>query len=104
MDVKRLALTSLIAVLTMGLPFGHNARSQGIDIRREREVPPPPPTMGPPRGDELGLRMAELRGACWQGDRGACVRFGVIIGQHQERVAEWRRDHPDFFFYEEEHR
>ena len=31
----------------------------------------------------------------------ACVRFGILIGQHRERVAQWRRSHPDFFSYED---
>jgi hypothetical protein len=44
--------------------------------------------------------MYELRGACEAGDRRACVRFGIIIGENRERVAEWRHAHPDYFFYE----
>jgi hypothetical protein len=45
-------------------------------------------------------RMLELRGACDAGDRGACVRMGIIIGENRARVASWRRDYPDVFFYE----
>ena len=46
-------------------------------------------------------RMYRLHGACDAGNRSACIRFGVLIGQHRERVAQWRRSHPDFFSYED---
>jgi hypothetical protein len=58
----------------------------------------------PPRArivrDELGDRMLQLREGCEDGDRRACVRLGIIIGENRERRAAWRRDHPDVFFYE----
>jgi hypothetical protein len=57
-------------------------------------APPPPPR------DMLRDRMLELRGACDAGDRGACVRMGIIIGENRARVASWRREYPDVFFYE----
>jgi hypothetical protein len=50
--------------------------------------------------DELSERMLGLRAACDAGDRRACVRMGIIIGEHRERHEEWRRAHPDVFFYE----
>jgi hypothetical protein len=34
------------------------------------------------------------------GDRRACVRLGIIIGENRERRASWRREHPEVFFYE----
>jgi hypothetical protein len=63
------------------------------------EVAPPPP---PPRAarDELYDRMLSLRAACEDGDRRACVRLGIIIGENRERRAAWRREHPEVFFYE----
>ena len=58
----------------------------------------------PPRArivrDELGDRMLQLRAGCEDGDRRACVRLGIIIGENRERRAAWRHDHPDVFFYE----
>lgn len=42
-----------------------------------------------------------LKEACDSGSRRACIRFGIMIGKHQERVATWRRTHPDFFSYED---
>lgn len=46
-------------------------------------------------------RAYDLHERCDTGDRHACVRFGILIGQHRERVAEWRRSHPDYFSYED---
>jgi hypothetical protein len=59
-------------------------------------APPPPPVVVDPLRD----RMLELRGACNAGDRGACVRLGVLIGENRERRAVWRREYPDVFFFE----
>jgi hypothetical protein len=44
--------------------------------------------------------MLQLREGCEDGDRRACVRLGILIGENRERRAGWRRDHPDVFFYE----
>jgi hypothetical protein len=57
-------------------------------------APPPPPV------DPLRDRMLELRGGCEAGDRGACVRLGIIIGENRARRTAWRREYPDVFFYE----
>jgi len=57
----------------------------------------------PPRRvvrDELRDRMLQFRQDCDDGDRGACVRLGILIGEHRERRAAWRREHPEVFFYE----
>ena len=59
-------------------------------------VPPPHPVAR----DELSDRMLRLRERCDEGDRRACVRMGIIIGENRERRAAWRHDHPDVFFYE----
>lgn len=42
-----------------------------------------------------------LKEACDNGSKRACIRFGIMLGKHQERVASWRRSHPDFFSYED---
>jgi len=62
-------------------------------------APPPPP---PPRvvHDELADRMLAFRRGCEEGDRRACVRLGILIGENRERRAAWRREHPEVFFYE----
>ncbi len=46
-------------------------------------------------------RAFDLHERCDSGDRHACVRFGILIGQHREHVAAWRRSHPDYFSYED---
>ena len=50
--------------------------------------------------DELGDRLMEYRAACDDGDRRACVRLGILIGENRERRAAWRHEHPEAFFYE----
>ena len=42
----------------------------------------------------------ELRERCEDGERRACIRLGIIIGENRERRAAWRREHPEVFFYE----
>jgi hypothetical protein len=45
-------------------------------------------------------QMLSLHQLCNQGDKGACVRFGVLIGQNKQRQADWRRAHADWFWWE----
>jgi hypothetical protein len=47
-------------------------------------------------------REAEMIGfhqLCDRGDRKACIRFGIMIGENRERHAEWRRAHPEFWWW-----
>jgi hypothetical protein len=37
---------------------------------------------------------------CDKGDRRACVRFGILIGENQQRHADWRRSHGEWFWWE----
>jgi len=37
---------------------------------------------------------------CNKGDRRACIRFGILIGQNQQRHADWRRAHADWWWWE----
>jgi hypothetical protein len=60
----------------------------------------PPPRPAPVVRDELSDRMLLLRERCDEGDRRACVRLGIVIGENRERRAAWRREHPEVFFYE----
>jgi hypothetical protein len=98
MRVTRL-LGALVLATLAGSAIGQNALAQ-----HRHEPPPPPPTIGPVGGGDDLVRLFELRDACRAGERNACVRFGIIIGEHRERLADWRRDHPELFFYEEEER
>ncbi len=51
--------------------------------------------------DPFEGKVTRLHDRCDDGDRHACIRFGILIGQHREHVAQWRRSHPDFFSYED---
>jgi hypothetical protein len=62
--------------------------------------PPAQPVAIAPYRDELGARLIEFRAACEAGDRRACVRLGIIIGENRERREVWRHEHPEAFFYE----
>ena len=42
-------------------------------------------------------RLHDLKRDCDRGDRNDCIRFGMLIGQHRERIAAWRRQDPDMF-------
>ena len=37
---------------------------------------------------------------CQKGDRRACVHFGILIGENRALHAEWRRLHPDWWWWE----
>ncbi|MBI3434408.1 MAG: peptidase inhibitor family I36 protein [Proteobacteria bacterium] len=76
---------------------------------RGRDFDPPPPRApefgdrGRDHGhgrDDLREQMSDLRAGCEAGDRRSCVRLGIIIGENRERRAQWRRERPDFFFWE----
>jgi len=48
-------------------------------------------------------REAEIVGfhqLCEKGDRRACVHFGILIGENRALHAEWRRLHPDWWWWE----
>jgi hypothetical protein len=55
-----------------------------------------PPAQAQDRDDV----MRHLHYDCDRGDRRACVRFGIMIGENHERHEEWRRTHPDWFWWE----
>jgi hypothetical protein len=37
---------------------------------------------------------------CQKGDRRACVRFGILLGRNEQRHADWRRVHADWWWWE----
>ena len=48
-------------------------------------------------------RDAEILGfhqLCDYGDRRACVRFGMLLQQNQDRQIAWRRLHPEWFWWD----
>ena len=76
----------------------------GVEVGpRDRPPPPPPPReieRREPVRDDLRERLFRLREECEDGNRRACVRYGIIIGENRGRREEWRRERPDLFFYE----
>ena len=49
------------------------------------------------RRDEVREIMFRLHRECDEGDRRACIQFGMIIGENREHRAQWRREHPELF-------
>ena len=56
-----------------------------------------------PANAQQGQRRAQLErfhALCDQGYRPACIRFGILIGENRGRVGEWRREHPNWWWWE----
>lgn len=68
------------------------------DVLDEVEAPPRRIVIERSPWDDQATRLHDR---CDDGDRHACIRFGILIGQHREHMAAWRRSHPDFFSYED---
>jgi len=54
----------------------------------------------PARAQDVQAELLGFHQLCDRGDRKACVGFGMILGRMQERHAEWRRVHPEWFWWE----
>ena len=52
------------------------------------------------RAQDMQAELLGLHQLCDRGDRKACVKFGMILGRAQERHAELRRVHPEWFWWE----
>jgi hypothetical protein len=52
------------------------------------------PVQAQDRVTSEGQRLHQL---CDGGDKGACVRFGMMFNENRARHDEWRRSHPHFF-------
>jgi len=68
-------------------PYGQDRREERREEFRERR-------------DDVREIMFRLHRACDEGDRRACIQFGMIIGENREHRAEWRREHPELFGWE----
>ena len=97
----------LIAASVLLLGYSGDSEAQirigpdGVEVG-PRDRPPPPRELErrEPVRDELRERLFRLREECEDGNRRACVRYGIIIGENRGRREEWRRERPDLFFYE----
>ena len=45
-------------------------------------------------------QLQRLHALCDQGYKPACIRFGFILGANQGRTAEWRREHPNWWWWQ----
>ncbi len=54
----------------------------------------------PSRADPYEERLHRLHAECDRGDRRACVEFGHVIHEGREYHAEWRRTHPEWWWWE----
>jgi hypothetical protein len=50
--------------------------------------------------DAVDAEMIGFHRLCEQGDRKACIRFGILIGRNEQRHADWRRAHADWWWWE----
>ena len=49
---------------------------------------------------DVEAEMIGYHQLCDRGDRRACIKFGILIGRNQQRMADWRRAHADWFWWE----
>jgi hypothetical protein len=95
---------SLIAIAVMAAAFAAAvpANSQpGMPGFNRGPLPPGPGNRPPPPGAvNREAEMIGLHQLCDRGDRQACIRFGFLLGQAQDRHAEWRRSHADWWAWE----
>ena len=47
-----------------------------------------------------GPQLQRLHALCEQGYKPACIRFGYILGANQGREGQWRRDHPNWWWWQ----
>ena len=47
--------------------------------------------------DRVSSEGQRLHRLCDEGDKRACVRFGMMFNENRTRHDEWRRSHPHFF-------
>ena len=50
--------------------------------------------------DAMEAEMIGFHQLCQKGDRRACIRFGILIGRNEQRHADWRRLHADWWWWE----
>jgi hypothetical protein len=50
--------------------------------------------------DAVEAEMIGYHQLCEKGDRKACIRFGILIGRNEQRHADWRRAHADWWWWE----
>ncbi|MGA8412858.1 MAG: hypothetical protein WB756_13965, partial [Xanthobacteraceae bacterium] len=69
--------------------------SGGCNRCRSCGTPPPAQAQGNIEAEMIGFHQL-----CDRGDKRACIRFGILIGENRQRHADWRRLHPDWWWWE----
>jgi hypothetical protein len=85
----------------IGSALSAQARPAPVYVQPDVEYVEPAPRRIVAVQDPFDDQASRLHLRCDDGDRHACIRFGILIGQHREHVAQWRRSHPDYFSYED---
>jgi hypothetical protein len=50
--------------------------------------------------DAVEAEIIGFHQLCEKGDRKACIHFGILIGRNEQRHADWRRAHADWWWWE----
>ena len=50
--------------------------------------------------DRVSSEGQRLHRLCDEGDKRACVRFGMMFNENRAHHEEWRRSHPEFFSFQ----
>jgi len=50
--------------------------------------------------DAVEAEIVGYHQLCQKGDRNACIHFGILIGRNEQRHADWRRAHADWWWWE----
>jgi hypothetical protein len=50
--------------------------------------------------DSREAQMLGFHQLCQQGDKKACIRFGMMLQQNKDHMDAWRHRHPDWFWWE----
>jgi hypothetical protein len=50
--------------------------------------------------DAMEAEIIGYHQLCQKGDRKACIHFGILIGRNEQRHADWRRAHADWWWWE----
>jgi len=50
--------------------------------------------------DAVEAEMIGYHQLCQKGDRKACIHFDILVGRNEQRHADWRRAHADWWWWE----
>lgn len=102
--MRFVAVLSTTIVLAAGqIAISHAAQAQSFRIGPGGvQVSPEPREGDRDRDRDRAEQLGRLHQRCSDGDRRACVSFGFIIGEARERRDDWRRDHREWFWWENE--